>query len=71
MEREVRRRSSVPKLICKSGDLFADGRLTNPAFLCNRGEVPLFNYADEHLHCVEFGHVTLFIPLWNGFSGEE
>ncbi len=54
-------------LIFKGGDLFADSGLTNPAFLCDSGEAPFFNYSDEHLHCIEFVHSGLHIPLWNGF----
>jgi hypothetical protein len=44
------------ELIFKSGDLLADGRLTDSTFLCDRREAPLFNYSDEHLHCIEFVH---------------
>ena len=44
------------ELIFKGGDLLADGGLTNSAFLCDRREAPFLNYADEHLHCVEFVH---------------
>ena len=55
------------ELIFKGGDLFADGRLTNSTFLCDSGEAPFFNHSDEHLHCIEFVHTSLPIPLWNGF----
>ena len=55
------------ELIFKSGDLLADGRLTNSTFLCDSGEAPFFNDSDEHLHCVEFVHTSLPIPLRNGF----
>ena len=54
------------ELIFKGGDLFADGRLTNSTFLCDSGEAPFFNYSDEHLHCIQFVHTSLRIPLWNG-----
>src|SRR5260370_23431510 len=53
------------ELIFKGGDLLADGRLTNSTFLCDSGEAPFFNYSDEHLHCIEFVHTSLRIPLWN------
>src|SRR5260370_1144320 len=44
------------ELIFESGDLLADGGLTNSTFLCDSGEAPFFNYADEHLHCIESVH---------------
>src|ERR1700731_4132183 len=53
------------ELILKGGDLFADGRLTNSTFLCDSGEAPFFSYADENLHCIEFVHDTLPVPLRN------
>src|SRR5271168_893021 len=59
------------KLIFKGRDLFADCRLSNPAFLGNRREAAFFNHADEYLHCIEFVHTILRIPRWNGFCGEE
>src|SRR5207249_5537936 len=54
------------ELVFKGGDLLADGRLTNSTFLCDRGEAPFFNHSDENLHCIEFIHTDLRIPLWNG-----
>ena len=54
------------ELILKGGDLLAHGRLTDSAFLCDSGEAPFFNYADEHLHRIEFIHMNLPILLWNG-----
>src|SRR6266481_2540233 len=55
------------EFIFKGRDLFADCWLTNPSFLCDRGEAPLFNYSDKHLHCIKSVHTNLRIPLWNGF----
>jgi 3-oxoacyl-[acyl-carrier protein] reductase len=54
------------ELILKGGDLLAHGRLTDSAFLCDSGEAPFFNYADEHLHRIESVHMNLPILLWNG-----
>ena len=54
------------EFILKGRDLFADGGLTNSTFLGDRGETPFFNDSDEHLHCIQFVHTSLPIPLWNG-----
>jgi hypothetical protein len=54
------------ELIFKGGDLLADARSTNSTFLCDSREASFFNYSDEHLHCIEFVHTDLRIPLWNG-----
>jgi hypothetical protein len=59
------------ELIFECGDLFADGRLTNSTFFRDREKAPFFNYSDEYLHCTEFVHASLCIPLWNGFYGEK
>ncbi len=54
------------KLVFEGGDLFADGRLTDATFFRDSREATLFDHPDEHLHCVEFVHTNLPIPLWNG-----
>src|SRR5258708_39089928 len=54
------------ELIFKGGGLFAHSRLTNSTFLCHSGETPFLNYSNEHLHCIEFVHGDLRIPLRNG-----
>jgi hypothetical protein len=41
------------ELIFKSGDLFADGRLTDSTFLCDRGEALFFNYSDKQMYRAE------------------
>jgi len=59
------------EVIFKGGDLFAHSGLTNPAFLRDSGETPFFNYSYEYLHCIEFVHSILHIPLWNGFQARS
>ena len=54
------------ELTLKGGDLLAHGRLTDSAFLCDSGEAPFFNDADEHMHRIESVHMNLPILLWNG-----
>src|SRR5260370_18385041 len=54
------------EFILKGRDLFADSWLTNSSFLGDRGEIPFFNDSDEHVHCIQFVHTSLPIPLWNG-----
>jgi hypothetical protein len=54
------------ELVFEGGDLFADGRLTDATFFRDSRKAPFFDYPDEHLHCVEFVHTNLPIPLWNG-----
>jgi len=71
MEREVRLNEFGAELIFKGGNLFAHSRLTDSTFLCDSGEAPFFNYSNEHLHCIEFVHGDLRIPLRNGFCAQE